>query len=236
MKYRYVFFDMDGTVLDTLTDLTDAVNHTIVRFGYAPVTPEQTAYNLGNGARHLLEASMELSAGKGPAAEEETDRILAEYLPYYNSHCRVKTAPYPGTLELMDALKKRDIRMAVVSNKPDAAVQELSELFFGDAMDVSIGECPGVSRKPAPDMVYEAMRRMGLCGGTVPEDLKRQSVYIGDTEVDLQTAGNAGLDCIAVSWGFRRREDLEKAGAAVIADSLAELEMLITGEKAVSSK
>ncbi|MDO5446058.1 MAG: HAD-IA family hydrolase [Eubacteriales bacterium] len=216
MSYKYVLFDMDGTVLNTLDDLRDAVNHTLQKFGMPDVSSEEVAHYLGNGAGHLIECSA--PEGTDPALIET---ILAEYLPYYKANCRVKTAPYPGITDLMMQMKSEGIKMAVVSNKPDAATKELSELFFGDLVEITIGETPLIKRKPAPDTVFEAIRAMGA-------DIS-ECVYIGDTEVDIQTAENAGTDCISVTWGFRTEDELIAAGAKMIAHSMDELSQLIQG-------
>ena len=216
MSYKYVLFDMDGTVLNTLDDLRDAVNHTLNLFGMPEVSSEDVAHFLGNGARHLIECSV--PKGTAPAL---TETVLAEYLPYYKANCRVKTAPYSGIPELMKALKNKGIKMAVVSNKPDAATKELSELFFKGLIEITIGETPQIKRKPAPDSVYEAIRVMRA--------KKEECVYIGDTEVDLLTAENAGIDCISVAWGFRTQEELLAAGAKKVAHSTDELSGLILG-------
>jgi len=231
MKYSYVFFDMDGTVLDTIGDLTDSVNHILEECGFAPIDETAAAGFLGNGAKHLLECAFELSSGK-TADEDLINRILPEYREYYNSHSRINTAPYPGILSLMERLKAEGVRVAVVSNKPDRTVQELSARFFGGLAEFSIGESPAVRRKPAPDMVYEVMHRMGLKSGEAddgslfggfPEELRRRCVYVGDTEVDLETADNAGMDCITVTWGFRSAEQLKERGAGVLVSSAEEL-------------
>ena len=208
--YKYVLFDMDGTVLDTLQDLTDAVNVTISKFGYPEKQGSEIAHFLGNGARHLIAAATGKEDGDG-----EVDIILKEYLPYYNAHCLDKTGPYPGIIELMHELKAKGVKMAVISNKPDAAVQDLSAELFPELLELSVGETADVKRKPAPDMVLKAMEELGAESD--------ECVYVGDTEVDLATARNAGLPCIAVSWGFRSKEELIAAGAETIIDRPQEI-------------
>ncbi len=195
--YKYVLFDMDGTVLDTIQDLTDAVNYTLRRFRYPEITTDDCKYALGNGARHLLEVSTP------PGADIEA--LLEVYLPYYKDHCLIKTAPYPGIMELMEKLKSAGITMAVISNKPDAATRELADRFFSGLLDFAVGESETVKRKPNPDAVLAAIRNFNAA----PEDC----VYVGDTEVDIRTAENAGIHCITVGWGFRTRQDLFDAGA-----------------------
>lgn len=208
MRYKAVLFDMDGTILDTLDDLTDAVNHTLNKFGYPQITRQQCAQNLGNGARHLIKESM-------PANADNLDEMLDYYLPYYNSHCLVKTYPFDGILPLMKKLADEGVKMAVISNKPDSAAKELSDVFFRNIVDFTIGESKNVKRKPNPDAVLQAIKEFGID--------KSECVYVGDTEVDVETAKNAGIDCIAVGWGFRTEDELKKSGADVIVHNCDEL-------------
>lgn len=195
---KYVLFDMDGTVLDTLQDLHDSINYSLAHFGYPQITIQESAANLGNGAVYL----MQHSAPEG-LSEEKLTELLDFYKPWYEKHCRIKTGPFPGIPELMEDLKSRGIRLAVVSNKPHGAAKELADEFFGDILDYAQGEESSVRRKPAPDMVWAAMKALGAS----PEE----SVYVGDTEVDIQTAAAAGIDEITVTWGFRSRESLVSA-------------------------
>ena len=214
MQYRYVFFDLDGTLLDTLADLQDSVNTVIERYGLPPITRSEAAHFLGNGAKHLVHCSL-----KGQVSPEQEEVILDEYKAWYQDHCRIKTAPYPGIMELLANLKAAGCRMAVVSNKPDPAVRELNATFFGDLLETAIGEKKEIRRKPAPDTLLEAMRLLGAD--------REECVYIGDTEVDLQTAANAGLRCICVAWGFRSMEELRAADAGTIVTNAYELERCI---------
>lgn len=210
MRYKAVLFDMDGTVLDTLEDLKDAVNATLDTFGMPRRSLEEVRCFVGNGALRLFEQAV--PAG---SSEETVQQTLAWFREYYDKHCLISTAPYEGILELLAELKGRGMKLAVVSNKPDSAVQELSSLFFSDYMEYSIGQQDSVARKPAPDMLYLAARKMGL-------ELS-DCVYVGDSEVDVATAKNAGIDCVAVSWGFRTVEELTAAGAKCIVHNTAEL-------------
>lgn len=210
MKYKAVLYDMDGTVLDTLSDLTDAVNFSLARFGYPARGTREVRGFLGNGARRLIELAV-------PAGTEEADilRVLEFYKPYYDAHCRVKTAPYDGILPLMRRLRAAGVMQAVISNKPDPAVQELAAAFFPGLLEYAVGESAAVRRKPAPDAVNAAAARLGLD--------KAECVYVGDSEVDIATARSAGMDCISVCWGFRDAEELEKAGASCLVHSAEEL-------------
>ena len=210
MAYRGVLWDMDGTVLDTLEDLWAAVNVSLRHFSLPEASLEAVRAGLGNGAAHLIACV---------APEEQRSEVLAFYKPWYDAHCNIKTGPYPGILPLMEALRARGVKQAIISNKPDPAVQELARAYFPGLLDSCVGESDTVRRKPNPDAVLHAIGQMGLS----PEDC----VYIGDTEVDLATAKNAGLACIAVSWGFRSREQLLSAGAVRIAASAQELAAIL---------
>lgn len=214
MKFQFVFFDLDGTLLDTLDDLRDSVNTILGRHDLPPITRPEAAHFLGNGAAHLVHSAL-----KGRATEEAEQKILEEYKLFYQQHCRIRTAPYAGVMDLLADLKRAGVRMAVVSNKPDPAVKELNTAFFGEELEAAIGEKPGVRRKPAPDTLFEAMRLMGA--------ERENCVYIGDTEVDIQTAKNAAMPCISVSWGFRSVSELKEAGADIIADSAEELKKIL---------
>lgn len=210
MKYDAVLYDMDGTVLDTLGDLCDSVNHALAHFSFPPRTPQEIAQFLGNGARRLIA----LSCPEG-TDEETQEKVLAFYMPWYDEHCRIKTAPYDGIVEMMHKLKAMGVKQAVISNKPDSAVKPLAEEFFSGLLEFAVGESSEVRRKPAPDSVLAAAKYMNIA-------LDR-CVYIGDTEVDIETAKNAGTDCISVTWGFRSAEQLTEAGAKVMVDNAEEL-------------
>ena len=207
MAYKAVLFDMDGTVLDTLEDLWSAVNVSLQRFDLPPVSRETVRAGLGNGAAHLISVC---------APEPLREPVLAFYKPWYDAHCNLRTRPYDGIPALMARLRSRGIKQAIISNKPDPAVQELARSYFPGLLETAVGESEVVRRKPNPDAVLSAVRQMGLAVG--------DCVYVGDTEVDLATARNAGMGAIAVSWGFRSRDQLLAAGAARIADTVEELE------------
>lgn len=194
-----LLFDLDGTLLDTLEDLLDATNYALGQFGYPPRTLEELRRFVGNGAWNQIR----LSLGEHG---EDTDRVLAVYKPYYRDHCRIKTRPYAGIGDALAALGER-YPIAIVSNKPDAAVKALCADFFPGIY--AAGEVAGVPRKPEPDMVENAMKAIGV----------ETCVYIGDSEVDVLTARNAGVPCLSVLWGFRDREDMEAAGAQHFCES-----------------
>ncbi len=212
-----VIFDMDGTVLDTLDDLMVSVNYVLERFGMPEHSKEEYRQYFGNGIRYALQCAV--PAGTG---EEVIDQMLPLFKEHYGEHCLDKTGPYEGILELMRELKERGYRMAIVSNKIDAAVKDLNRRFFSEYVDVAIGERDGVLRKPAPDTVYVALKELN--------SKKETSVYVGDSEVDYQTALNSGLPCISVLWGFRKKEYLMEQGATLFANTPKEvLEILIEG-------
>lgn len=205
--YQTMIFDLDGTLLDTLEDLTDAVNASLRMHGYPERTISEVRTFVGNGVRRLM-----MLAHPGGEAAPDFEEVLDDFKTWYADHSGDKTKPYAGILETLDALKKRGVKMAIVSNKFDAAVKQLNDLYFEDLIPVAIGEneAAGVRKKPAPDSVYRAMELLGA----VPE----QTLYIGDSEVDHETSRQAGLDLVLVSWGFRPRKALEKYAPLALID------------------
>ena len=191
-----ILFDLDGTLLDTLEDLYNATNYILRKFGLPERTLDEVRRFVGNGARVQITRAL-------PGAEDDPplEQVLSEYQAYYNATCKDGTArPYPGVMAALEQLQKK-YPVAVVSNKPDPAVRELSRAYFGDVYARGVSEdCP---RKPAPDMVYKAMEALGV----------ERCVYVGDSEVDVATAKNAGVPCLTVLWGFRDEEMLAQAGA-----------------------
>ena len=214
-----IIFDLDGTLMNTLDDLHDSVSYALRQAGLAPNPKQDTRRYLGNGVRNLVNRSVEQAC---PTADEALkERVFEIFRAYYVAHSMDKTAPYEGIPEMLKECKKRGFFTAIVSNKLDPAVKDLHKAFFADSIDVAIGETPTVKRKPAPDMVDEAIRQLSLLHGRSIE--KSECVYVGDSEVDLQTAKNSDLPCIAVSWGFRDRDYLVEQGAKTIIDCPAEL-------------
>lgn len=214
MHYTSVLFDLDGTLLDTLGDLTAAMNRTLTRHGLPERTRQQMRTALGNGARRLMELSV--PAGTDGALFET---LLAEYNADYAAHCRIETAPYPGVDALLRQLHTQGRKLAIVSNKPDEAVRALRTEFFADTVPIAVGEKQGIRRKPAPDTLLAAMAQLGA--------ERTSTVYVGDSEVDIATARAAGLPCISVLWGFRDRNLLEQAGAQQFAADAGELARLL---------
>ena len=213
-KIDTVIFDMDGTVLDTLQDLADAVNAALKAFGMPERTIDEVRSFVGNGVRRLLELSVP-DGFANPRFEE----VFAKFREYYGVHCNDKTKAYDGILPLLRELEKEGYGLAIVSNKLDSAVKELNEIYFEGIVKVAIGEVEGIAKKPAPDMVEKALRELGKT--------KETAVYVGDSDVDLMTARNVGLPCISVLWGFREEGFLKEQGARYFAKAPAEIPKLI---------
>ena len=219
MGITTIIFDLDGTLMNTLDDLHESVSYALKEAGLKPNQKEDTRRYLGNGIRNLVERSMRQSCPEADEALKE--QVFETFRSYYVAHSMDKTAPYEGIPEMLKECRRRGWATAIVSNKLDPAVKDLHRAFFQDSIEVAIGETPVVKRKPAPDMVNEAIRQLSLLHGRSIE--KSECVYVGDSEVDLQTAENAGLPCISVSWGFRDRDFLVKQKAKTIIDHPAEL-------------
>ena len=211
MKYDSVIFDLDGTLLDTLEDLADSMNYALSAHNMKVRTLDEIRAFVGNGMLNLAKKAVPEGTD-----ENTVNAVLATFKAHYADHSQDKTKPYDGIIPLLTSLKERGIPTAVVSNKGDYAVQLLMPKYFGDLIDVAIGELEGVARKPEPDTVHLAMKRMGV----------KNPVYVGDSEVDVLTAKNAGIDGIFVTWGFRSKNELTEAGASEcsIANTASELE------------
>ena len=222
MAYKAAIFDMDGTILDTLGDLRDSVNAALRREGFPERTLEEVRSFVGNGAAKLVERAV--PAGTDA---ETARRVLDFYRPYYEAHAQILTAPYPGVAEAMAALRAAGVKLAVVSNKPHPATAKLADRYFPGVFDVVIGARDGTAVKPAPDLLLEAMDALGIR----PEE----TVYVGDSDVDIATAKNAGTDGIAVAWGFRGEAFLREHGAERIVRDAAELTAAILARRGGSS-
>lgn len=207
---KAVIFDLDGTLLYTLEDLYLSVNAALRAYGFPEKTKEDVRQFVGNGVRNLMRRSVP-EGEKNPRFED----CFQEFQKHYAAHLNDHTEPYDGIAELLKTLSDQGCLMAIVSNKSDYAVKELNRNIFGDRIPVAIGESEGVRRKPEPDTVYEAIRELGV--------LKENCIYVGDSEVDIQTAKNCKIPCILVSWGFRGRAVLERLGAEKIVDTTGEL-------------
>lgn len=214
-SYDTYIFDLDGTLLDTLTDLTNATNHALRHFGMKERTLQEIRGFVGNGIRKLIERAVPV--GTTP---EQIEEVFGVFESYYLEHSLDATCPYDGVQELLRQLHEAGKHIAIVSNKIHAATQELCRRFFGNNADAVIGEQEyrGIKKKPAPDMVFEALKELKVSG--------ERAVYVGDSEVDLATAHNAGLPCISVLWGFRDRDFLIKHGATTFVAAPEEITCL----------
>ena len=211
-----ILFDLDGTLLDTLEDLADATNYALRVHGYPERTLEEVRRFVGNGAYRLNRL-----AAPETASEEEVQALHATFCSYYGANCQVKTQPYAGIPEVLEVLREKH-SVAIVSNKPDSTVKTLCADYFPGIY--ALGEAADCPRKPAPDMVHKAMEVLGA----------EKCIYVGDSEVDVLTAKNAGVPCISVLWGFRHRQELEDAGANCFChraeEIKAKIEELIHGQ------
>ena len=215
-KKDTVVFDLDGTLLDTLDDLMNSVNYALESNGYPARTRDEVRRFVGNGILLLMQRAL-------PSGQENPgfDKVFAGFKEHYGIHCNDLTKPYEGIMELLELLKEKGVKMAIVSNKADFAVKELSEIYFKGIIPVAIGEkeSEGIRKKPAPDTVMEALRQLG--------STTENAVYVGDSEVDLATAENCGMDYILCEWGFREREKLEELGGKVFVKKPSEIADLI---------
>lgn len=253
--YDTVIFDLDGTLLNTLEDLKNSLNHALSVMGFPTRTLEEVRLAVGNGARMLIRRSVPESVGSSAAGDAVIEEALSHFRSYYEKHCNDCTAPYDGILPMLQELKNRGFRLAVVSNKPDAAVKTLCSLYFSNWISVAIGEREGVRRKPAPDSVYTALRELNASssdGSVSCEDIPvsdrpacgiptscisspnslflRRALYVGDSDVDIATAAAADMDCISVTWGFRDEAFLRAHGASRIIHAPSELPARILSE------
>ena len=210
MKCNCVVFDLDGTLLDTLGDLRDSVNFALSKNNLPQRTTEEIKAFVGNGIRLLIERSVPENTKLSLV-----DKCFEDFKAHYKANSANLTKAYDGINELLSILKSRGIKLAVVSNKADFAVQKLIKLLFDGKFDFVLGERADMKKKPAPDMVNAAIKHCGV--------LPEESVYVGDSEVDIETAKNSEIDCIIVDWGFREREFLIKNGAEKIVSSTQEL-------------
>lgn len=213
-NYEAIIFDLDGTLLDTLEDLKDAVNYALRTLQMPEKTIDEIRSYVGNGIKLLVERSV--PNGKNNPNFDKTFELFSEY---YAVHSNDKTSVYNGMIPLLNEIKQQGYLTAIVSNKVDQAVQELVTLYFDGLIDIAIGERPNLKRKPAPDMIFKAIEELGIS--------KDKTIFIGDSDVDVQTAQNAGIPCIAVLWGFRTKEILKTQGATLFASKPAEIKQFL---------
>ena len=215
-KYTTLIFDLDGTLMNSLDDLFYATNYALNEHGMPIRTKEDVCQFLGNGVRKLIERAVHQDSTK-----QTVDEVLTTFKEYYSAHCNDHTGPYSGICDLLTELSTANYKMAIVSNKPDRDVKKLNEEYFSKYISVALGEneAAGISKKPAPDMVVEAMRLL--------QSEKQECVYVGDSDVDLATARNSGLRCISVAWGFRSVSFLKEHNAEFIVNEPAEIKKLV---------
>ena len=214
MKYTTIVFDCDGTLLDTLTDLRNAVNYVLRAHDLPERSVPEVKAALGNGVAHLMRQSLPDSI-----SEAEFNTYLDEFKAYYGEHLQDYTAPYPGMLDVLDTLRAKGYKLAIVSNKIQEGITPLNKEYFGDRLPVAIGERPGLQRKPAPDMILQALKEL--------DSTQSESIYIGDSEVDVATANNSGLLCIGVTWGFRHEQLHKNLGVKHIARKAEDIVTII---------
>lgn len=215
MKYKLIIFDLDGTVLDTLNDLFCSVNRTMKLYSMPTRTLEEVRSFVGNGIGNLIARCV-----PDTTTDETLSLVTESFKEYYALHCNDSTRPYTGITELLRNLSASGVKCAVLSNKADSAVKTLCDIHFKGDFSVVRGETEEVRRKPCPDGFYQIMNSLGAT--------KEDTLYIGDSEVDVESAKNAGIDLICVDWGFRSRDVLIKAGARQVAHSVFELERMIS--------
>ena len=208
---KAVIFDLDGTLLDTLTDLAEGTNYALRVNGFPERTIDEIRRFVGNGARKLIERAV--PDGQVEAALE---KVRQDFNVYYKIHCKDHTGPYPGIMEMLQELVQQGYSLGVVSNKPDFAVQELIPEYFPGIFTSVSGERQGVAKKPAPDLIREAMKNLQADSSN--------AVYVGDSEVDLEAAANAGIPCISVAWGFKGKKFLEEQQAEMIIEKPSEIQ------------
>lgn len=210
MKYDLIIFDMDGTILNTLEDLKNSLNYVLQQAGYQTRTLEEVRTFVGNGIRKTIERAL-----PSDIEEEKVDELFSLFMDYYAIHNTDNTKPYNGVIELLKELKHLGYKTAVVSNKQNSAVKSLCKKFFTGLFDVEIGEKVNIAKKPEPDEVNEVLKILNIdC---------TKSIYIGDSEVDIQTAQNSKMKSIIVDWGFRDRKFLYEHGAEVIVSNPSEI-------------
>ena len=217
MRIKAVIWDLDGTLLNTLDDLAASTNAALEANGLPLRTTDEVRYFVGNGVHKLIERAIGEQGEKHPKFEQ----VLGDFVAHYGEHSKDRTRPYDGIMGVLDALSGSGVKHAIVSNKVDFAVKALSKEYFGDRMRSAVGDDPSRAKKPAPDSVWEAMRQMGVTA--------QETVYVGDSDVDVITARNAGIPCIAVTWGFRSEECLLQAGAHHIARRPEEIIRIVRG-------
>lgn len=210
MKYNTVIFDLDGTLLDTLQDLTDAVNYALTKMNYTNRTIDEVRSFVGNGIRVLMERSV-----PDGTDEKDYEEAFNYFVDYYKTHCMDNTRPYEGIVEMLEKVRALGYKTAIVSNKGQFAVDELYNLYFKDTVDTAVGNSKGLRTKPNPDEVLKALE--------ILQSEAKDCIYVGDSEVDMKTAENTALPCISVAWGFRTIKFLEEHNAKIIIEKPSDI-------------
>jgi len=213
-KYKLALFDLDGTILNTVKDLQLSINHCLDKYNFPNKSEKEVASYMGNGIRRLCELAVPTGTDI-----KIIDEIFDMFNDYYAVHCNDYTKPYDGIIETVNKIKENGVIVTVISNKADYAVQPLLRNHFNGVFEYGVGLKEGIRKKPHPDSCNEIINKFNI--------KKNDAVYIGDTEVDIETAKNAGIDCISVSWGFRSKKELEDAGASIIIDNVSDLIRLV---------
>jgi phosphoglycolate phosphatase len=216
MKYKLVIFDMDGTILNTLEDLTDSVNYSMEKMNFPKHTLDEVRNFVGNGIAKLIERSLPKNTEKSIY-----EVALSEFTKYYKTHSAIKTAPYDGIKELLKKLKENGVITAVNTNKIESAAIDLCDDYFPALFDIIIGNKKDVPPKPAPDGIYEIIEKASELKNEKIQ--KKDIAYVGDSDVDLKTGINAGVNVIGVNWGFRGKDFLLKNGAQTVVMNTQEL-------------
>ncbi len=220
-----IIFDLDGTLMDSLQDLANSVNYTLQSMNLPQRTIEEIREFVGNGVRMLVIRALQASLQdihSDKKYEELIDDAMSCFRKHYMIHCKENTRPYDGIMEMLHSLHEKGYKLAIVSNKPQKGVSILQEDFFSQYVPVAIGEneAEGIAKKPAPDMVRKALQEL--------HETNEHAIYIGDSDVDIATAKNAGVPCISVLWGFRSKEFLQNHGATVFAASPSEIVSIVS--------
>lgn len=210
MNYNTLIFDLDGTLLNSLDDLTTSVNYALDKLNLPARSTEEVCSFLGNGIEKLIELSL-----PERTSYDKFAKCLFLFRLHYSENIRVLTKPYDGIMDLLKTLKEKNIKMAIVSNKFQEGVTDLNNYFFSEYIQVAIGKSPDMRKKPYPDSVLKAIDDLGSS--------KEECLYIGDSEIDIKTAKNANLKSVGVTWGFRNKEVLEGLDADYIIESPEEL-------------
>ncbi len=210
---KLCIFDLDGTLTDTIESLTYSVDKTLKEMGLSEITREQCQSFVGNGARYLMDKSIRAA---GDEDGERLDEAMEVYGRIFDENCTYHVTPYDGIVDILSELHKREIRLAVLSNKPHRQTVKVAETIFGkDTFDVVQGQQEGIKRKPAPDGIYAVLDQLSVS--------KEECLYVGDSEVDIATGKNAGVKTVSVAWGFRTEEELKESGASLLIHEPGEL-------------